>query len=706
MYEKELTSIIKEHVPEDKVEYVLSYMKNYWIYADAIRKHADERKKATDAYREYLKSHKIMGNISYWVQNKHEKFCKKYDRENPISRVYDEISNKMTGNEKYIFDISREILESDEYKMKEKQLTKEKTPLAGKKYKFIIWNPKNWKVVDRDGSGHFYDIKDTHTLSIKSLFPGWKLANIFLRSANYFWNGNFYLWYFASRQSFGLRSLVGVDNYHAGVKAARNGEEIILTPHNEKSTWFGRISRLWKNISESRKEFESKQDKGIIGKGITRIFNLAWNYGFKGLFGTLLCLFVHPLLSAICIGLSMSLMIISPVWALLGSLLLYLFDIFIYDTTTDEGRSHSIMPIFISVIFRVCVMGIFQFVASNVSMVFLFLGSIFMFLWSLLANGTRYLYDSLTYHMILKHFAKIPAANGFLEKRVAGPGLSTSYYYELDNELATIAIQYILEEFEVDIYTNNLKKTIDAPLQTLNRFYNSFQDVGLISVQTNNYNQNSNKNSNNKTARNKKVNDLSKTKKVLSDNLNKAIADHKKENILQGVDRVKNSGKHIKMSREELEITLQNGAVLCESFFNEKISPMLTADEVDQFWKSKRIETNNSNNDFRSLAAHCLKKVFGDYILTPIEDSDMTDKTYMRFSLDVDKQSLSTMVEDLFEGKPRELLDTSPKYDRPIQNAREPQNRYFIKYQEFPYFSNPPQELSISKNKFKEYYLK
>lgn len=57
-----------------------------------------------------------------------------------------------------------------------------------------------------------------------------------------------------------------------------------------------RLASLWRHISKSRTEFETKPDTGFMGKGLTRQLNRAWNYGFKGLLCSLLFLLIFPVI--------------------------------------------------------------------------------------------------------------------------------------------------------------------------------------------------------------------------------------------------------------------------------------------------------------------------------------------------------------------------------------------------------------------------
>lgn len=640
-YKKKLFETIRSTLAEEEAEAFISLVENFELYRSRLTDYKDQRMKAVQAYRDELKTHSIKSRIPEWVESKMAKFQTLYDLEHPIEDIYDKVSARLHSNEKYIFDISRQILDSEEYANKKKRLQKKKIPIAGHTYSFRIWNPKSWIITQ---NGTHFDVKDSHSFAIKSLFPGWKIANIFVRFASYFWNGNFYLWYIMTREAFSLRSLVGIDNYYAGIKVDHGSGS--LTPVHSRSTWFGRISKLWSNIKASRSSFEDQPDKGIIGKGITRIFNVLWNYGFKGILGTLLCLLLHPILAILCIVTCFTGLITSPIWAMLCSVFMYLFDILVYDSVSDfvsadtmsgEEFRKSIFPLMASVLYRMLLAGIGQFILSIVSMFAVSIGGLFVLLWSFVSNGIRSVYDAFVYYAILKHHAKVPAADGFLQKRIGGPGLSGSYYYEINRKLGLLAIQHALEELEMKIYEDRMKEIIKKPLQDLNEFYSKYEKLGLI------------------VDRERKMdNTFDNTRRLLLNRLSSQIRDHREST---GLRMPYNSNlRMVKMNSAELQATLEGGSILCNKFM-QKLMVQMTEDEQSKFWSSKRIK----QFDYLALSSHCLEKVFGQQITVSIEAEDLDTSKLKRAELVIANEPIDRIVGDLFNGKPSDLLGSTYK---------------------------------------------
>jgi hypothetical protein len=58
---------------------------------------------------------------------------------------------------------------------------------------------------------------------------------------------------------------------------------------------------------------------GFIGKGMTRHLNRLWNYGAKGLLGTLIILFVFPVVCVLASVSSLIIALTAVLWSVLAS---------------------------------------------------------------------------------------------------------------------------------------------------------------------------------------------------------------------------------------------------------------------------------------------------------------------------------------------------------------------------------------------------
>ena len=66
-----------------------------------------------------------------------------------------------------------------------------------------------------------------------------------------------------------------------------------------------------------------------------------------------------------------------------------------------------------------------------VAFVFCPLGAIFLAGGAFVRKGLRDTWDSLMFNALIKKRARVPIKDGFLAKRVAGPGLANHYFYQV-----------------------------------------------------------------------------------------------------------------------------------------------------------------------------------------------------------------------------------------------------------------------------------
>ncbi|QKF93535.1 hypothetical protein QKU48_gp0077 [Fadolivirus algeromassiliense] len=625
IYLNALFELIVNTLDENDAHALISLIKNMNQYNQHMKEYNDMKEHDLSVYLDRLNSeHNIRSRIPDWVENRRSEFLDQWLRNHPIDEVYDKISNELEGQEKYIFDFKRNIKESNEYNNLKSELESETIPGKVFVFKFRIWHPSHWKVTNSHG---YYTANKYREVKNSTSYPGWRFVNMALRMAKYFMNFNYYLLVNLWQGKFGLRSLVGLDEFYSAADVDTTTGTIKRIWKN--STWFGRIRDLWQNIAESRTAFERTPDTGLLGKSFTRIFNVLWNYGVKGVIGTTLCFVGHPLLVAVNTVLSAGGILTSPVWGVLLPVLRYLFDILIYDLDSPYKDKSALFPLFYTVFIKFLMKGIGQGLTSLLAIAGHGFVGTFIYLWGLISNGTRYLYDTSIYHLILKYRAKIPSENGFLVKRISGPGLSNQYFYLITHNLATVLIQYQLERMEMDAFASQMRNRINMPLQNLLRFYDQFKDVALVP-------------DNSKPP----ISNFNMTKNELNNRLTNIMMEHWNNYNIK--NNAYNADK-IKLSRHDLLVTLETGKEMCRVFVTNKIYPRLTENEYHTFWNSK----NLTENDWAGLAKYCLTTQFSNSISIPFEDTDSNG-----FHLVVEETYVSDFMRDLFAGHPSDGLDT------------------------------------------------
>jgi hypothetical protein len=83
---------------------------------------------------------------------------------------------------------------------------------------------------------------------------------------------------------------------------------------------------------------------------------------------------------------------------------------------------------------------------------------------ALLHRCTQGLYDQIIYHLVVKRFAKIPAHNGFLARRVAGPGLAAEYFYQVSSPEVLAALESLIERNELQVYRSYIERVLMKPV--------------------------------------------------------------------------------------------------------------------------------------------------------------------------------------------------------------------------------------------------
>jgi hypothetical protein len=223
-----------------------------------------------------------------------------------------------------------------------------------------------------------------------------------------------------------------------------------------------RLASLWRHISKSRTEFETKPDTGFMGKGLTRQLNRAWNYGFKGLLCSLLFLLIFPVICILCSAGGICLALSAPVWAPVFALIYQVCIILVWDVDNPDPKRGPLLPMIrvlvrdllldgllqpiaclvtafivcplISLLLAVCKSGsqiITGFSTSFLLMKFI-RHFIFYYIDGMLHWMTVRSRDAIIYSLAIRPRGRIPASEGFLVKRIAGPGLNTEFQYQVN----------------------------------------------------------------------------------------------------------------------------------------------------------------------------------------------------------------------------------------------------------------------------------
>lgn len=276
---------------------------------------------------------------------------------------------------------------------------------------------------------------------------------------------------------FGLRSLVGIEEFQPDKTIDSTTREFKSTG-SKYTTWFGRIVALWKHISKSRTDFESAPNEGFFGKGFVRPFNLLWNYICKGVVGTGIVFFGHPLLSVLQTVISTALIVTSPVWSLAHALATYLCSIFIYDV--DAPGNTVGLPFFQIFVWRCLLKGVGQMITTPLVAVGNALLGFLAITGSSLRWTGRTLWDLFIFNTFIRFQGRIPKRDGFLARRIKGPGLGMEYYQQITSDFALLRLQHQFEQELIRNYEKEQQEFINMPLKKLENYYAQFKELGKV----------------------------------------------------------------------------------------------------------------------------------------------------------------------------------------------------------------------------------
>lgn len=99
---------------------------------------------------------------------------------------------------------------------------------------------------------------------------------------------------------------------------------------------------------------------GFIGKGLTRHLNRGWNYIVKGFLGTVVIVFLFPLLCLLVSTGSILLAITAPIWMPFATSILHLYMMFVYDLDSPDGSENRYCVIMEAIIWNIFIQGCFQ----------------------------------------------------------------------------------------------------------------------------------------------------------------------------------------------------------------------------------------------------------------------------------------------------------------------------------------------------------
>jgi hypothetical protein len=190
---------------------------------------------------------------------------------------------------------------------------------------------------------------------------------------------------------------------------------------------------------------------------LTRHLNRLWNYLGKGFLGTLLIIFIFPLL-CICVSVSsIFFAITAPLWMPLFTLLLHVFMVLFYDLDCpDSSKRNRYCILLEALVWNIGVQGFIQPVAAVIVAGFLCpIISVLVLIIGFVRYWLRLFWDAAMFHLFIKKCGRVPASDSFAVKRIAGPGLALDYYFLVKPEQTLAAFEAKMELDELQVCVKN-----------------------------------------------------------------------------------------------------------------------------------------------------------------------------------------------------------------------------------------------------------
>ena len=266
-------------------------------------------------------------------------------------------------------------------------------------------------------------------------------------------------------------------------------DESSLTP-----TLVSRLQSFYATLRTVRQRFDAAPDTGLIGKSIQSFF-LGVYLSLKRTIGSVLIVTFMTCGTALATVLSLTVLMLAPIFAIIMTTATTLFNILIFDTATaaacrrvscgDEDMPSSVSPllkILISTPYTLLFPGVIQAALSVVRFVLVHpIAGTVVISWATLRYVARSLRDSFTW-LFIHRYSRIPASDTFLAWRIHGPGLSSTQYYRLPVEAAKGGVLLVLDKYRLrahyEVRRNELNAPYDCYSETIKQF---LQPLGVSS---------------------------------------------------------------------------------------------------------------------------------------------------------------------------------------------------------------------------------
>lgn len=204
---------------------------------------------------------------------------------------------------------------------------------------------------------------------------------------------------------------------------------------------------------------------------MTRHLNRIWNYFVKGFLGTLLILFIFPLLCVSVSFTSICFAIAAPLWIPCVTTVLHIYMMLIYDLDSPNHERNKYCVFLEAIGWDIIIQGVIQpILALVVAAIICPMISASILVVGFSRYWLRLLWDSMVFHTFIKKCGRIPSSDSFAVKRISGPGLAQEYYFIIMTAQALAAFEAKMELDELEAWQKSLETVICQPQKDFSQF--------------------------------------------------------------------------------------------------------------------------------------------------------------------------------------------------------------------------------------------
>lgn len=582
---------IAERLPQLLVQQAQSVV----IMYKAVEKVQKELKRTQTKHERYLiNEYPVFSKITSWLKKKLELAeCAQISKN--MWSAHDEALKMCTKHnlQQTTYFLSRDLaFMRDREPVLLKELQNAKTPTRNFQWPCRIWSPKSW-IIRRNFQGQseiiptvicqqatsivtprsdpsqpIFLVEKEIVRTTSTRWPLWRLLNLIQRFWCWTWNIMFLLGIVVPWDSpLGLRALFCVKPFIPELELSQVNGTLFPRKASVTQTLASRLIELWRHISKARTRFETEPDTGFIGKGFTRLINRCWNYFMKGFLGTVVIVFIFPLVCLAASSGSILLALTAPIWMPFIVVSIHIYMMVFYDLDCPNETRNRYCIFLEAVVWNMIIQGLLQpIVAIFVAALLCPIAAVSVFCVGVTRYWARICWDSTMFHLFIKKCGRIPSNDSFAVKRIAGPGLALDYYFAVKPEQALAAFEAKMELDELQAFQQSTEKHIFQPQRDFSQFVEAC--FGPFSAQLSKVGP---------------YKTLEREGRDLMSSLHEKL-EKRRRDLQTGLTTAVKS--RIKLNTMELKVAIQQGAHLLERFYPEHVMTRLSMTE-DDFWDAK-----------------------------------------------------------------------------------------------------------------------